>query len=401
MQFLKFQAFAEQLTKETQDLKVKIESHKRENRRLTAAIEQQKDDTARLTIRLSGTEKQRDDALEALVLQQEIAEELERERKRNKKELSTLQHTNKNIIRQREEAQRVVVHLRSLISGQTHHMEHIVRSLTKAPELSDYIEEGPETSAEEKDTGRSVTPSEPKRESAKLTQRRSLASLRRSSSRQSHRAFSPANALDGKATDGEKVTAEMESRFFNSPAGSRSKRLSDISLADVADRHLREKTDAITHIIRNISEQCAAAVEGLQLAHNAEHEEEVPENAKHGSQHGAPSEDEEQSVRTDGSEVASETGYEESSYLSPNSKRSSVPPTPGLEHDRSSTSMSVNSLSTTPDRSSQQYGLVPKIAEGDDESEKGSEVGNLESRVMQKTSVSTDAMIRPGTTRVL
>ncbi|KAI7052817.1 hypothetical protein KC352_g45423, partial [Hortaea werneckii] len=77
-QFLKFQSFAEQLTKETNELKIKIEGHKRENRRLTSLIDQQKDDTARLTVRLSGTEKQRDDALEALVLQQEIAEELER-----------------------------------------------------------------------------------------------------------------------------------------------------------------------------------------------------------------------------------------------------------------------------------------------------------------------------------
>ncbi|MCJ1416154.1 hypothetical protein MMC32_002489 [Xylographa parallela] len=400
-QFLKFQAFAEQLTKETQDLKVKIESHKRENRRLTVAIEQQKDDTARLTIRLSGTEKQRDDALEALVLQQEIAEELERERKRNKKELSALQHTNKNIIRQREEAQRVVVHLRSLISGQTHHMEHIVRSLTKAPELSDYIEEGPETSAEEKDTGRSKTPIEARRESTKLTQRRSLANLRRSSSRQSHRSFSPASTLDGRAIEGEKVTPEMEGRFFHSPSGVRSKRLSDISLADVADRHLREKTDAISHIIRNISEQCAAAVEGLQLAHNAEHEDEAHENAKHGSQPGAPSEDEEQSVRTDGSEVASEAGYEEPSYLSPTYSHSSIPPTPSLDHDRSSTSMSVNSFSTTPDRSSQQYGLSPKIAEEDDQSEKGSEGGNMESRVLQKSSVSADAMIRAAAARVI
>ena len=75
LQFLKFQAFAEQLTKETQDLKVKIESHKRENRRLSLLIDQQKDDAARLTVRLSGTEKQRDDALEALVLKQEIAEQ--------------------------------------------------------------------------------------------------------------------------------------------------------------------------------------------------------------------------------------------------------------------------------------------------------------------------------------
>ncbi|MCJ1413411.1 hypothetical protein MMC19_007516 [Ptychographa xylographoides] len=192
----------------------------------------------------------------------------------------------------------------------------------------------------------------------------------------------------------------MEGRFFNSPAGIRNKRLSNTSLADGADRHLREKTDAISHIIRNISKQCAAAVEG-QLAHNAKHEEEVPEHAKHGSQHGAPSEDEEQSVRTDGSEVASETGYEEPSYLTPNSKYSSMPPTPGLDHDRSSTSMSVNSLSTTPDRSSQQYGLAPKISEGDDESEKGSEAGTMETRVVQKSTVPTDAMIRAAAARVV
>src|SRR3954463_8943293 len=41
-QFLKFQSFAEQLTKETQELKNKIETHKRENRRLTGLIDQQK-----------------------------------------------------------------------------------------------------------------------------------------------------------------------------------------------------------------------------------------------------------------------------------------------------------------------------------------------------------------------
>merc|ERR1712000_183288 len=141
-QFLKFQSFAEQLTKETNELKIKIEGHKRENRRLTSLIDQQKDDTARLTVRLSGTEKQRDDALEALVLQQEIAEELERERKRNKKDLSSLQHTNTTLLRQRDEAQRVVLHLRALIDGQAHHMEHIVRTLGKSPELVEYIEHG-------------------------------------------------------------------------------------------------------------------------------------------------------------------------------------------------------------------------------------------------------------------
>ncbi|MCJ1472468.1 hypothetical protein MMC13_001116 [Lambiella insularis] len=399
-QFVEFQLASEQLTKETQDLKVKIESHKRENRRLAVAIEQQKDDSVRLTHRLAGTEKQRDDALTALILQQDMAERLERERKRIKRELANLLHTNKNIIRQREEAQRVVVHLHSLINGQTHHMEHIVGSLGQAPELSDYtVGSGTDDSKD----NRSITPSGSRRDLGRLASRRSLASLRRTASRQSHRSFSPAGNLDGKTIEGEKVTPEMESRFFNSPTGSKNKRLSDASLVDIADRHLREKTDAITNIIRNISEQCAAAVEGLQLAHNAEHEEEVHPTAKSGGRVANSSEDEEQSVHTEGSVITSESGYEGSTYLSPSYKHSSVPPTPGLEHDRASTSMSVNSLSTTPDRSSQQYthGLAPKIAEGDDESEKGSETGTLENSMAGKASVTTQNAISPLATHVV
>ncbi len=105
-------------------------------------LDQQKDDNARLSVRLSGTEKQRDDALEALVLQQEIAEELERERKRNKKELAALQHTNVTLARQRDEARRVVLHLRSLVGGQSHHMEHLIESLTKPDELAQEIADG-------------------------------------------------------------------------------------------------------------------------------------------------------------------------------------------------------------------------------------------------------------------
>lgn len=102
---------------------------------MVGLVDQQKDDNARLAVRLTGTEKQRDDALEALVLQQEIAEELERERKRNKKELAALQQTSATMVRQRDEARRVVLHLRSLIGGQSHHMEHLVRSLTTPDEM--------------------------------------------------------------------------------------------------------------------------------------------------------------------------------------------------------------------------------------------------------------------------
>jgi len=350
--FLKFQAFAEQLTKETQDLKVKIENHKRENRRLTSLIDQQKDDAARLTVRLAGTEKQRDDALEALVLQQEIAEELERERKRNKKELSALQHTNLTILRQRDEAQRVVLHLRSLISGQTHHMEHIVRSLVKTDELTDYVEEGFEDDMEELDD----IAEEGAREEGAAEDSKAFDS--RASSRANRRS---------KMLDVENVSPEMEARLLNSPKRN-SKRFSQLSVIDVADRHLRERTDAIAHIIRNIADQCAAAVEGLQLAHDAEVEAEelaLSQQNPHRTSNVSNLAASDDGNSAQGSDVGDD------SLLHPGGRASSIPPTPDLVHNRSSTSMSIASSTTTPERSSQQYNVgtdIPtKIVEDDDE----------------------------------
>lgn len=311
-QFLKFQAFAEQLTKETQDLKVKIENHKRENRRLAGLIDQQKDDNARLSVRLTGTEKQRDDALEALVLQQEIAEELERERKRNKKELSQLQHTNVTILRQRDEARRVVLHLRSLIGGQSHHMEHLIHSLTKPDDLVQEIEEGYEEG-------------------------------------------------EGDVDMDEEIAPENDNRMLKASTGrnSSNKRYSASSFRDVADRHLKDKTDAIAHIVRNIAEQCQAAVEGLQLAQDAE-----LRGSRRNSSLSTAQSDDGHSVAT------SETG--DDSLLQPASGRaSSIPPTPDLIPNRSSTAMSYASTATTPERSSQQYNLrdeIPtKIVEDDEE----------------------------------
>ncbi|KAF4975748.1 hypothetical protein FZEAL_7498 [Fusarium zealandicum] len=327
-QFLKFQAFAEQLTKETQDLKVKIENHKRENRRLAGLIDQQKDDNARLSVRLTGTEKQRDDALEALVLQQEIAEELERERKRNKKELSQLQHTNVTILRQRDEARRVVLHLRSLIGGQSHHMEHLIQSLTKPDDLTHEIEEGFDESEgdfnEEKEAQRDGQKEAP-RETQRETQRES----------------------------------ERDGRL-SVASSARSKRYSSSSFSDVADRHLKDKTDAIAHIVRNIAEQCQAAVEGLQLAHDAE----LGGSSRRNSNLSTAQSDDGHSAAT------SETG--DDSLLQPRSGRaSSIPPTPDLIPNRSSTAMSFASTATTPERSSQQYHLrdeIPtKIVEDDEE----------------------------------
>lgn len=313
-QFLKFQAFAEQLTKETQDLKIKIETHKKENRRLAGLIDQQKDDNARLSVRLTGTEKQRDDALEALVLQQEIAEELERERKKNKRELAQLQSTNTTILRQRDEARRVVLHLRSLVGGQSHHMEHLIQTLTRPDELLNEIEQTVYDDEEDEDYEA---------------------------------------GQDSPTGTSEKGTLK--------PASRGSKRLSASSFIDVADRHLKDKTDAIAHIVRNIAEQCQAAVESLQLAQDAE----IRGNRRSSTLSTAHSED-------GHSAATSETG-DDSSLLHPSGRASSIPPTPDLIPNRSSTAMSYASTATTPERSSQQFmardDIPTKIVEDDEEFE--------------------------------
>jgi hypothetical protein len=278
-----------------------------------------------LSVRLAGTEKQRDDALEALVLQQEIAEELERERKRNRKELTALQHTNVTILRQRDEARRVVLHLRSLIAGQHHHMEHLVKTLTSPDELAAEIEAG----------------------------------------------FQAEEAVQ---QPGETPEA-AETRFMKN-LNRASRRISTQTFIDVADRHLKDKTDAIAHIIRNIAEQCQAAVEGLQLAQDAElgtlglplerpTSRSTPKGRRGSNLSVAHSED--------GNSVTTSEAGDDHSLLRPSSGRaSSIPPTPDLIPNRSSTSMSIASTATTPERTSQQYiighDIPTKIVEDDEES---------------------------------
>jgi hypothetical protein len=159
----------------------------------------------------------------------------------------------------------------------------------------------------------------------------------------------------------------MENQLMKSPVRG-GKRYSTSSFIDVADRHLKDKTDAIAHIIRNIAEQCQAAVEGLQLAQEVELlEQERARQARRNSNLSA-------TVSEDGTQsaVTSEAGDE--SLLQPSSGRtSSIPPTPDLIPNRSSTAMSFTSTATTPERSSQQYMMrddIPtKIVEDDEEFE--------------------------------
>jgi hypothetical protein len=330
-QFLKFQAFAEQLSKETDGLKVKIETHKRENNRLTGLINQHKDENSRLSGRLTGTEKQRDDALEALVLQQEIAEELERERKRNTKELSALQHTTATITRQRDEARRVVLHLRSLVSGQNHHLEHLVQGLTKPEDLvqefENYITEADDEP---------MTPMTPS-------------------------------------------GSNIDPTLLNTAL--RQNRLSAANFADVADRHLRDKTDAIAHIIRNIAEQCQAAVESLQIAN--ENENPISSMSRLGNRRRTSN----MSIRA--SDDGMSTSASDAGDDSIHGRSSSIPPTPELVHNRSSTSLSFASTTTaTPERSSQHFSLrddIPtKIMEDDEEYEEVRRIVPHDSGLMSK-----------------
>ena len=371
-QFLRFQAFAEQLTKETQELKIKIDNHKRENRRLANLIDQHKDDTARLTVQVSGAEKQRDDALEALMLQQEIAEELERERQRKLKELSALRHTRDTIARQRDEARRVVLHLRALIDGQAHHMDHIVKSLGQTPELSEYLEEGFEDITEDAEEGDAMSD---RNEMADVPVKSGsmLETLQ-------ERVESRASSVDGKHLDGEDVTPDMETRLLSNPVSR--KRLSNISMVDVADRHLRDKTDAIAYIIRNISEQCAAAVEGLDLARRADSDDNSrnssPNSKKsHFASSDYGSENGQDSQPADGNQHQKSQSHNNGHQLHPDDARSSsIPPTPELVHNRSSTSMSMTSSSTRPERNSlppapegEEIDVPTKIVEHEDEGE--------------------------------
>ncbi|OLL26154.1 DENN domain-containing protein [Neolecta irregularis DAH-3] len=219
-QFEKFQAFAAQLTQDAKKMKTEIESHKREARRLTHQIDQQQVDFSDLKKRLSNSEKERENTQKSLENAQQVVEALQRERDAIKVELGKLKTHYGQTVQQREEAQKVVLHLRNLIDGQAQHMQVVVQNMASPAEAS---------------------PEEPLTES----NRSSIISSRT-------------------ATPDLKASPEMESKFFNSISPTR--RTSTLSLADTTDRAIRERTDEIAVIIKNITEQCAKAVDSLNLA---------------------------------------------------------------------------------------------------------------------------------------
>jgi hypothetical protein len=231
-------------------------------------------------------------------------------------------------------------------------MEHIVQSLGQKSDISGYIEQGYEDDAEDLEDIAEEGNRDEVAEDSKAYD-----------SRASSRAYKRNNKPEA-----DDVSSDMEDRLYKNPARN-SKRFSTMSIVDVADRHLRDKTNDIADIIRNISAQCAAAVEGLQLAHDAEVEAEEYAHDQLLKGH-RQSNLSTITASDDGhSALGSETG--DDSLLHPSGRASSIPPTPDLIHNRSSTAMSIASTTTTPERSSQQYMVnteIPtKIVEDDDE----------------------------------
>lgn len=278
-----------------------------------------------------------------------------------------MQHTTATLSRQRDDAQRVVLHLRSLINGQTHHMDHIVRSIGSPAEISELAEK---EAAELSNDGKS--------EQSEVGSKDSV-SRRESVSK-------------GLVND---MSPELEQHLLNLGKGQR--QLARLSITDVADRYLRDKTDAISDIIRSISDQCAAAVEGLHMAQDAE-DYESDASGKPGNNGRLAPEYDGQSNR-DGSE----TGGDDNS-LHPDARASSVPPTPDLVHNRSSTSMSMVSSSTYPERSSQQYGpgeIPTRIVEDDDEH--AHEADDLDNQTETGTlsKQASEDLMRPATSRLV
>ena len=181
---------------------------------------------------------------------QELSEQLEADRAKLKAELQGMKDANEHVLSQRDDALKVVLHLRKLIDGQAHLLEDIVHTLPQDVAL---VTEEVDTQAEpslKPALDRLAVPDPHDRSSSAMSNREKL--------------------------EGADVTPEMEDKFFDSARNSgfnngfprglnRAKRYSLASISDVADKSLKEKTSAISEIIRNISEQCARAVDTLHL----------------------------------------------------------------------------------------------------------------------------------------
>jgi len=105
---------------------------------LATELQIRHDEIDRLQSHLSGTERQRDEALSAIVQQQIITEELEKRKNKITKELSDLETSNRILTIERDDAQRVLDQLsKNMSEGKTQKVEDIIEIIRKEGPLFD------------------------------------------------------------------------------------------------------------------------------------------------------------------------------------------------------------------------------------------------------------------------
>lgn len=215
---------------------------------------------------------------------------------------------------------------------------------------------------------------------------------------------SPSAMSNREKLEGADVTPEMEDKFFDGSSGTpganngfprgldRGKRYSLASISDVADKSLKEKTSAIADIIKNISEQCARAVDTLHLVdeeYEALARDDISEAV--GPSIMGDNDDELNSTEVQGDDARSEgTSARRNSDVSEQSATSGVTrPTPDLMK-RSSTSFS-NFSNTNASRHSAyteatSIGGDAKLVD-EEEAENADVVGNMTSKVEMNATI--------------
>jgi hypothetical protein len=242
-----------------------------------------------------------------------------------------MREANEHVVSQREDALKVVLHLRKLIDGQAHLLEDIVQTLPESIIQVESDSETPQPSLKPALDRLSVPAPQDNRSISVLSNREKL--------------------------EGADVTPEMEDKFFDGsrsagsnngfPSGlDRAKRYSLASISDVADKSLKEKTGAIADIIRNISEQCARAVDTLHLV-DEEYEALARDDMSEavGPSINGGDDDDLHSMSVQGDDTRSEGSVRRNSDVSVRSATSGLTrPTPDLT-ERSGTSFSNFSAS--------------------------------------------------------
>lgn len=214
-QFEKFQIVAQDLTKQSLELKRKIETYKAENRQLNALIKER--------------------ALEYAVLKQDRDkivhenDDLVKEKQHLKEKLRISKKQNEVLLQQREEVEGVLRSLRQLIQ-------------TQPAALVDIIEGRPDEEA----------------------QAEAEADFAAADAAATFAVSTPAGAVDDAAS----MKLETTSEFARALAMDRriSMHSKRSSISDVADAVVREKTKEITNLINRITADCVAAIDRINVS---------------------------------------------------------------------------------------------------------------------------------------